>query len=66
MFPICKSNNNIFFLDAKKVTSLDIIITDFYINGIKYVHYSFLKVFMAYDLRDTTLFLRLYWSKSLF
>ena len=53
MFPIYKSNNNTFFLDAKTMTSLDIAVTDFSINRIKFVHCNVFKVFTANDLRDT-------------
>ena len=53
MFPICKSNNNIFFLYAKMMTRPDITITDFYSNGIRYVHSNVSKVSTVNDLRDT-------------
>ena len=53
MLPFCKSNNNNFFHDAKVMTSVNVTITDFYINIIKHIHYSLYKVFTTIDLRDT-------------
>ena len=70
MFPIWKSKVNIFFLDAKIMTSLYFNITNFYISYIKYI---LSRVFSRFFLLTTlgivetsTLFQRLYSSKLSF
>ena len=63
MFPIFKSNNNIFLFNAKMMTSLDITVTNIYINCIKYLFSilgSHLSPLTTSRLPETsTLFLRL-------